>query len=80
MGSVKSVLNLTMSDLHQTLPMEVVSTGLPYLLIPLCIGLERAKICVCDIEPLLEQFGAKFVYVFHVQIVEGRTWDNKGIC
>jgi trans-2,3-dihydro-3-hydroxyanthranilate isomerase len=58
-------LSLGGADLH-SLPMQVVSTGLPYLIVPVSQGLERARV------------GAKFVYVFHPDEREGRTWDNAG--
>lgn len=81
-GKLKDVflqsLNLTSDDLYDTLPMEVVSTGLPYLIIPLASGLEKAKIRVKNLEEQLSKIHAKFVYVFDVERMEGRTWDNLG--
>ena len=72
-------LNLTTDHLHSTLPMEVVSTGLPYLIVPLASGLEKAKISTKDFEEQLEKIQAKFVYLFSVDRMEGRTWDNRGL-
>ncbi len=72
-------LNLTPDHLHPTLPMEVVSTGLPYLIVPLASGLEIAKIKSNDFEKQLEKIQAKFVYLFSVDRMEGRTWDNRGL-
>lgn len=72
-------LNLTAENLHPTLPMEVVSTGLPYLIVPLASGLEQARICVANFEKLLSEINAKFVYVFDITKMEGRTWDNLGV-
>jgi PhzF family phenazine biosynthesis protein len=61
------------------LPLEVVSTGLPYLIVPVTPnGLARARIRVADFDGLLEETGAKFVYVFDAEGLEGRTWDNAG--
>jgi len=71
-------LNLTTDHLHPTLPMEVVSTGLPYLIVPLVSGLERAKISVKGFEEQLSRINAKFAYVFDITRMEGRTWDNLG--
>ena len=71
-------LNLEVKDLSDTYPMEVVSTGLPYLLVPIKSGLENAKISCNNFEDLLAQNKAKFVYVFDVNKMEGRTWDNMG--
>lgn len=59
-------------------PMEIVSTGLPYLLIPIRAGLEKVKISCQNLEELLSRNGAKFVYVFDITKMEGRTWDNLG--
>lgn len=72
-------LNLNERDVAPGFPLEVVSTGLPYLLVPLASGLERAHILVPDYEARLAQIGAKFVYIFDIDAVEGRTWDNAGL-
>ena len=77
-GRVLAALNLTPENLYSDLPLEVVSTGLPYLLVMLASGLERAAIVQSGFEDLLAQAGAKFVYVLHVPTREGRTWDNDG--
>ncbi|MBV9575359.1 MAG: PhzF family phenazine biosynthesis protein [Gammaproteobacteria bacterium] len=71
-------LNLTSDDLFPGLPLEVVSTGLPHLIIPLAKGIERAKILNEKFECLLESVAAKFVYVLDIATQEGRTWDNAG--
>ena len=71
-------LHLTADDLYPGLPMEVVSTGLPYLLIPLSSGLEKAYIAVKDLEAQLNRIHADFVYIFDVNRMEGRTWNNSG--
>ncbi len=71
-------LSLTEADLHPDLPMQVVSTGLPYLIVPLKTGLDRSAIAIPGFEEFLSQFGAKFVYVYDVDEREGRTWDNAG--
>lgn len=59
-------------------PAEVVTTGLPYLILPVAGGLERIAFRVPDLTPLLEAHGASFVYVLDVEGCEGRTWDNAG--
>lgn len=71
-------LDLRPSDLH-SLPIQVVSTGLPYLIVPVSQGLERARIVVEDFEMRLASVGAKFVYVLDPEEREGRTWDNAGV-
>lgn len=77
-ASIFSALNLTSSHLSHY-PLEVISTGLPYLIVPILGGIENANISVNDFEILLMGFGAKFVYVLDVVNFEGRTWDNKGL-
>ena len=72
-------LNLAPHNVAAGFPLEVVSTGLPYLLVPLASGLDQARILVVDYESRLAQVGAKFAYVFDASAVEGRTWDNAGL-
>lgn len=67
------------AQLDVRFPLQVVSTGLPYLLVPVVGGLERAKIVHPDFEALLATVGAKFAYVLDVSAREGRTWDNAGL-
>ncbi|NVK72278.1 MAG: PhzF family phenazine biosynthesis protein [Oceanospirillaceae bacterium] len=74
---VLSALNLSASSLAPYL-MEVISTGLPYLIVPIINGIEDAEICVPNFELFLETLGAKFVYVFDIVSFEGRTWNNDG--
>jgi len=74
-----AALSLEPENRNGRLPLEVVSTGLPYLIVPVTPhGLARARICTADFEDLLEKIGAKFVYVFDAEGREGRTWDNAG--
>jgi trans-2,3-dihydro-3-hydroxyanthranilate isomerase len=74
----RDALNLAHGQLHPALPMQVVSTGLPYLIVPVQTGLDRARIRHPDFERLLDASGAKFVYVLDPDRPEGRTWDNAG--
>lgn len=72
-------LGLAPADLHPELPVQVVSTGLPYLMVPVRgAGLGRAAILHEDFGRLLGESGAKFVYVLDAERPEGRTWDNAG--
>jgi PhzF family phenazine biosynthesis protein len=72
-------LNLEPENRHGHLPLEAVSTGLSYLIVPVTAnGLARARIRAVDFEGLLEKIGAKFVYIFDAEGREGRTWDNAG--
>jgi len=76
-GIVKA-LNIQESDIDKDYSIEVVSTGLPYLLVPLCNNLSNSKIVNKDFEGFLSGFEAKFVYVFDTKTLECRTWDNFG--
>ena len=67
--------NLSHDNLFADLPLEVVSTGLPYLIVPLTSGLENIR--HKNITYLLAQINAKFVYFYDVNKQEGRTWDNE---
>ncbi len=78
-AQIATALGLRPADIHDTLPVEVVSTGLDYLLVPVRQNIASAKISIDGFEDLLGQFGAKFVYVFEAESLECRTWDNKGI-
>lgn len=71
-------LNLHAHDQVTDLPLQVVSTGLPYLIVPIQQHLDKARICHEKFETLLAGVGAKFVYVLDVNRREGRTWDNDG--
>jgi trans-2,3-dihydro-3-hydroxyanthranilate isomerase len=73
-----TALNLLPGQPHPALPVQVVSTGLPYLIVPVRGGLERARISHPRFEQLLAVSGAKFVYVLDPDRPEGRTWDNAG--
>jgi trans-2,3-dihydro-3-hydroxyanthranilate isomerase len=77
-ASFARALGLDRGDVHR-LPMQVVSTGLPYLIVPVSRGLERARIVVDDFDRRLANVGAKFVYVLDPEGREGRTWDNGGL-
>jgi predicted PhzF superfamily epimerase YddE/YHI9 len=57
----------------------VISTGLPYLILPVTANaLSRARIRGSDFEALLGAAGAKFVLVLDTAAREARTWDNLG--
>jgi trans-2,3-dihydro-3-hydroxyanthranilate isomerase len=74
----RDALNLAHGHLHPALPMQVVSTGLPYLIVPVQSGLDSARISRPGFEGLLDASGAKFAYVLDPDRPEGRTWDNAG--
>lgn len=70
--------NLTINHIAD-LPMEVISTGLKYLVLPIRDGLSGARIVNPDLEDLLSEVGAEFAYLFDVDRFEGRHWNNDGI-
>ncbi|MET9480422.1 PhzF family phenazine biosynthesis protein [Streptomyces sp. NPDC006638] len=69
------------------LPLEVVTTGLSYLIVPVTSGLAQARIAHPDFAALLAGYGARFAYVLDVGaaggpegwIPEGRSWNNDGV-
>ena len=72
-------LGLDEADLVPAISAQVVSTGLPYLIVPVRpAALARAAIQGADLERLLGTLGAKFVLVLDVERPEIRTWDNLG--
>jgi PhzF family phenazine biosynthesis protein len=74
-----SSLNFSREDLSPLYPVEVVSTGIPYLLVPVQRGLSKLKITNPDFEAFLARFDAKFSYVFDPETLECRSFDNSGI-
>jgi trans-2,3-dihydro-3-hydroxyanthranilate isomerase len=71
-------LNLGGDHLLDEFPLQIASTGLPYLLVPINRDLDVARIVKSEFEKQLARFGAKFVYVLDIDRREGRTWDNDG--
>jgi PhzF family phenazine biosynthesis protein len=73
------VFNLKPSDLHPDLPLEVVSTGLRYLIIPVKAGaLEHARI-LNDITEILRGVNAQFAVLLDEVALEVRHWNNDGL-
>jgi trans-2,3-dihydro-3-hydroxyanthranilate isomerase len=76
---VAAAFNLAADDLEPDLPLEVVSTGLPYLIVPVRPGaLARARIAR-DITELVRGAGAQFAVLLDEEAVEVRHWNNDGI-
>lgn len=76
---VAHAFSLSSEDLHPHLPLEVVSTGLRYLIVPVKPGvLERARI-LSDITNLLRSVNAQFAVLLDESAVEARHWNNDGI-
>jgi len=76
---VLASLGLNSRDLAAGLPAQVISTGLPYLVLPVRPeALARAAINGSGFEVLLAMLGAKFVLLLYILGRELRTWDNLG--
>lgn len=76
---ILSYLNLTVSDKSDDLPFQVVSTGLPYLILPIKNkSLKKVRVAIPDLEIKLASIGAKFFFVLDTETLQGRTWDNLG--
>ena len=76
---VMNRLGLTYSDLNMDATAQVISTGLPYLIIPVnASGLAKALITGTELEQELRALSAKFVLILDVDAREVRTWDNLG--
>jgi PhzF family phenazine biosynthesis protein len=76
---VAAAFNLAADDLAPDLPLEVVSTGLRYLIVPVRPGvLARARISY-DITELVQCAGAEFAVLLDEAAVEVRHWNNDGI-
>ncbi|MGZ4590719.1 MAG: PhzF family phenazine biosynthesis protein [Actinomycetes bacterium] len=74
-----AALGVEQEQLRDDLPCQVVTTGLPYLLLPVTgRGLSGSRVTVPDLTERLRGVGADFVYVLDPEVPEGRTWDNSG--
>lgn len=72
-------LQLHREDIPRGMEAQVISNGLPYLIVPVTPeALASARIDAIDFETQLERVGAKFVLVLAVEGREMRTWDNLG--
>jgi PhzF family phenazine biosynthesis protein len=79
LGPILKRLGVRDTDTVSGLPAQVISTGLPYLIIPVTpSALAHARIEGTDLEFLLGAVGAKFVLLLDVHAPEARTWDNLG--
>lgn len=78
-ASLLQMMNLTPEDLYPGLLPCVVSTGLPYVLLPLQKNGLRASIRVNDITDTLAAFGAQFIGTLEIPTNTIRTWNNTGL-
>jgi PhzF family phenazine biosynthesis protein len=76
---VAAAFGLQQHDLRSDLPLEVISTGLRYLIVPVVPGaLERARIAR-DISANLRSVCAEFAVLFDESSLEIRHWNNDGV-
>ena len=76
---VASWFSLLVGDLDTRLPLEVVSTGLRYLIVPVRNGaLARARISHRELDGALAEIGAEYAYLLDAETGEGRHWNNDG--
>lgn len=73
-------LNLLFEDYDNKYPIEVISTGLKYLIIPVKSHeiLSKTKIMNIKFAQLLAKHNADFVYVVDLKTKTARTWENDG--
>lgn len=79
--AVAAAVGLDPSDLDDRLPLEVLSTGLRYLIVPVRGGdaLARAGIRHRAFDRFLAERGAQFAYLLDAEGMEGRHWNNDGV-
>jgi trans-2,3-dihydro-3-hydroxyanthranilate isomerase len=76
---IPQAFGLRPSDMHPTLPPEVVSTGLRYLIVPLAPQVLMKARIERDISAGLHSVGAQFAVLFDESALEIRHWNNDGI-
>lgn len=79
-AEVASWFSLLIGDLDSRLPLEVISTGLRYLIVPVRNGaLARARISLRELDAALAGVGAQYAYLLDAEAGEGRHWNNDGV-
>jgi PhzF family phenazine biosynthesis protein len=76
---IARAFGLEAGDLHPELPLEVISTGLRYLIVPVAPDVLRRARIVLDITEALRSVGAQFAVLFDEAALEVRHWNNDGI-
>lgn len=76
---IAGAYSLDLEDLDSTLPIEVISTGLRYMVIPVrAEAIARARIHN-DVTAVLATYNAQFAVLLDESNVEIRHWNNDGI-
>jgi len=79
-AQVASWFSLLIDDLDTRLPLEVVTTGLRYLIVPVHNdALGRARVSHRELEVALAEIGADYAYLLDAEGGEGRHWNNDGV-
>jgi trans-2,3-dihydro-3-hydroxyanthranilate isomerase len=79
-AQVASWFSLVIGDLDTRLPLEVVCTGLRYLIVPVRNGaLARAGISHRELDVALAEIDAQYAYMVDAEAKEGRHWNNDGV-
>jgi trans-2,3-dihydro-3-hydroxyanthranilate isomerase len=79
-AQVASWFSMLIGDIDPRLPLEVVSTGLRYLIVPVRNGaLARARISHRELDVALAEVGADYAYLLDADAGEGRHWNNDGV-
>jgi trans-2,3-dihydro-3-hydroxyanthranilate isomerase len=78
-AQVSSWFSLPVDDLDTRLPLEVVSTGLRYLIVPVQNdALGRVRVWHRALGMALAEIGADYAYLLDAEAREGRHWNNDG--
>ena len=78
-ASLLACINAVPEDLYPGLFPTVVSTGLPYLIVPFRDNRFRAAIGAPGLEERLHRFGAQFIGLLDIATRSIRTGDNDGL-
>lgn len=77
--AMAAAFSLKVNDLNPNLPIEIVSTGLRYMILPVrSNALPKARIAK-DLTELLQGIGAQFAVLLDETNIEVRHWNNDGI-
>src|SRR5262249_21757051 len=76
---VAEAFGLTPEDLDPHLPLQVVSTGLRYLVVPLVPGAMQCARVVSNLDARLRSHDAQYAVLFDENALEQRHWSNDGV-
>jgi trans-2,3-dihydro-3-hydroxyanthranilate isomerase len=80
LAEIAAWFSLGADDLDRSLPPEIVSTGLRYLVLPVRgDALARARIVIGNLGQKLDEMGAQFAYLLNSEQMEARHWNNDGV-